>query len=166
MRSMIRDRKGWVIALVVVIVLGAGLYFAGRWQERGNAEAAREVMEARLREVMDERDRAQADLAAVQARLRLVQARALLFEAALDLERRNFGIANERLDAVTAQLERVRGGSGVADSAALGVLQREVAGMDLRVAENLAEQRSRVLDLAARLDALLQSSQSGRDDQR
>jgi len=83
------------------------------------------------------------------------EALALLYRAALDLDARNFGVANDRLNAAAELLNR-------ADAAALGVseqaladLQQSLAQTDLRVAEDLEPQRAQVLRFAAELRDLV-----------
>lgn len=147
--------KRWAIAAVAGVLLAAMFYVVGRWQERGRAEAAREEWIAQAASLEQEVARTRESLSAAETRIALLRARALLFEAALELERRNFGTANERLNAAAARLSALRGEAPGVDSAALEQLRQQIATTDLRVASNLAGQRARVLEFASQIASLL-----------
>ncbi|HSJ23730.1 MAG TPA: hypothetical protein VK929_03530 [Longimicrobiales bacterium] len=152
---MTRDQWRWVgLAVFLALAVGAVLYFGGRWQERSYAADERA-------ERIEELDAVRSDLAAAQDRIRLLRARSLLFETALDLDRRNFGTANAHLHAAAAELEAVRESVSDMDTQALQALQRDIAATDLSLATDLEVQRTRVLDFLARLDALLPEEQVG-----
>ncbi len=92
---------------------------------------------------------------ALEARLHGQRALSLLYRTMLDVDARNFGTANERLDEVSAALAEI-------DHAAIGLaaedldaLRRDLEELDLRVADDLAVQRSILSDLAQRLVELL-----------
>jgi len=91
------------------------------------------------------------DSAATNARL--LEALALTYRSALDLDERNFGTANANLQAAVAALEAA-GGAGV-DTAALARVKARARGMNVAVATNLEAQRRDVLALADALNALL-----------
>ena len=146
--------KRWAILAAAGILLAAMFYFLGRWQAHGQAEAAREEWAARTIALEQEVARTRESLTAAETRIALLRARALLFESALELERRNFGTANERLDAAAAQLSALRRGAAGVDSEALEQVRQQLVAADLRVASNLAGQRARVLELASQLAAL------------
>ena len=146
--------KRWAIFAAAGILLAAMFYGVGRWQERGRAEAAREEWVAKTASLEQELARNREALGAAESRIALLRARALLFEAALELERRNFGTANERLNAAAARLDALRGGATGVDAAALEQVREQLRAMDLRVASNLAGQRARVLEFASRLAEL------------
>lgn len=155
MKSISLGRKGWAIAAGIALLTALGLYLGGRWQERSRAAEAQEALAGRIATLTGERDRAAAALASARVQIALLRARSLLFETALDLERRNFGTANSRLDAAAEQLAAAQriGGTGELDP-----LQSQIANTDLRVAADLAEQRARVLGFATRLDQLIGSA--------
>ncbi|HEX6228769.1 MAG TPA: hypothetical protein VFZ41_04810, partial [Solirubrobacterales bacterium] len=99
---------------------------------------------------------AEATAARLEARLNAYQGLALLHRTILDLDARNFGTANQRLDAAAATLTRVdedRLDPGVARE--LQAVREELAALDLRVAEDLAGQRATLAGLAERLDGAL-----------
>jgi len=134
-------------ALVIVLVL-LGLGYA-----LGNRPVAD------LRELADQAEtRAEAGdalVAAMEARLEANRALALLYRTMLDVDARNFGTANQRLDEAAAALDRVdRDAIGEAADE-VEALRDEMRALDIRVAEDLSGQRSRVEDMARRLAAAL-----------
>jgi hypothetical protein len=156
-------RENWQrigIGVVLAFTLGAVLYFGGRWQERSiaadeRAERIEQVEAARL-----EAARAQARLALAEDRIRVLWARSLLYETAVDLDRRNFGTANQHLHEAGEQLKTVREGGPGMDAEQLHALQRDIEGTNLNVATDLEVQRAQVLDFLERLDALLPRERS------
>jgi hypothetical protein len=139
----------------VALAAAAVLYFGGRLHERGIAASDRAE---RIEEVEAARSalaRSRGELAAAQDRIRLLWARSLLFETAVDLDRRNFGTANQHLLAASQQLEAVRTGPPSMDIMRMRALQRSIAETNLNVATDLEVQRAQVMDFLARLDALL-----------
>jgi len=93
--------------------------------------------------------------AVLEARLHAHQALSLLHRTMLDMDARNFGTANQRLDDVVAALAQVDRGAFGPDAGSLEDLQRELAELDLRVADDLAEQRRTLSGLVERLVELL-----------
>ena len=93
--------------------------------------------------------------AELDARLHAQRALALLYRAIADVDARNFGTANERLDEVVAAL----GGVGLAhmNSGAeeLEAVRNELAELDIRVAGDLAAQRATLSALVERLTEAL-----------
>lgn len=155
MRPAGMDRRHLAIGLAVALLIGVALYFAGRWQERSRAEAIHEELTTRTVAAVAQRDRALAELAVAETQIKLLRARSLLFETALDLERRNFGTANTRLAAAAEQLAAVSAGSTGAGREGVEKLRGAIASTDLRVAADLAGQRARVLGFAEELDRLI-----------
>jgi hypothetical protein len=141
------------IAAGVALAVGAVLYFGGRWQERGIAASDRAERVEEVEAARSDVARSRGELATAEDRIRLLWARSLLFETAVD--RRNFGTANQHLRAASQQLEAVRAGPPGMDAAGLRTLQRSIAETNLNVATNLEVQRAQVMDFLARLDALL-----------
>jgi hypothetical protein len=91
----------------------------------------------------------------MEARAHAFRALSLLHMTLLDVDARNFGIANTRLDETVSALQQVDGGRISVDTSELDAIQRELANLDIRVAADLAEQRSLLADLARRLAEVL-----------
>jgi hypothetical protein len=149
------DLKRIGVAIAVAAVVAALFYFGGRWQERGRAAAEQRAMAAQVAEVRTDQDRLRVELATAEERARLFQVRALLFETALDLERRNFGTAQQRLKAAAARLEATVDAGPTIPLDEIRALHADVTATDLTVAADVATQRNRVLGFVARLDEIL-----------
>jgi hypothetical protein len=98
---------------------------------------------------------AEAEAATLEAELAAQRSLALLYRAMLDMDARNFGIANERLGQVAAILDLMDPDPLGVDVDAFESLRSDVAAMDVRVAEDLAAQRAAVTALARRLEELV-----------
>ena len=139
----------------LVIAYGVGL-----WQRSGalaeQAETHAAVVAAKDAELANSARRlgeaAQAARAA-DGRAALVQARLGLFQALNDLDQRNFGVASERLREAAARFDGVDAAALGLDPAMLSALQAEIAGTQVLVATDFEQQRLRLLELAARLEA-------------
>jgi len=94
-------------------------------------------------------------VAALEARLHAHRALSLLHRTMLDVDDRNFGTANQRLDDAGAALARVDPDAIGPIAGSLETLRLELVALDLRVADDLAEQRSTLSGLADRLVELL-----------
>lgn len=85
----------------------------------------------------------------------LLRARGFLADAALSLERRNYGSASESLRRSNQMIQRVDAGAVDVDPARLGQIDEAIAALDLTVQADVGEQRNRVLDLATELGDLI-----------
>jgi hypothetical protein len=137
---------GAAALVVVLVLLGVGYALGVRpvedLRERtGQAETRAEAGEARIGEL--------------EAQLEANRALALLYRTMLDVDARNFGTANERLDEARAALDRVDGNAIGAAAGEVEALREELRALDIRVAEDLSGQRSRVAEMARRLAAAL-----------
>lgn len=138
-----------LVGVAVLIAVALVLYFIGLSQgQRRVAE-----VEQQLQQVQQQLDQTRAQRARVEGRSRMVEALALLYRTALDLDDRNFGTANERLQAATGALSGVA--STDVDTEALEQLREEIAATNVNVAVNLKAQRARVVTFAERLKALI-----------
>lgn len=130
----------------VFILLGVGIAIG-----RGPvAELREDVREAQAAEAVA-LERAQT----LESRLHGEEALTLLYRALLDVDSRNFGIANDRVRAAVQRLEGVDAALLGADPEELDSIRAELAPFDIRVAEDLAGQRSQLTALADRLNRLL-----------
>lgn len=100
-------------------------------------------------------EQAEARVDAVEARRHAYEALSLLYRTLLDVDARNFGIANQRLDSATAVLGRVNPVALGADAATLETLRSDLVQLDVRVASDLARQRTTLSHLAQRLAEVL-----------
>lgn len=144
------------LALGLLLAYGIGL-----WQrhaalaERDTAHqtalaaqaAEKATLEARLAEIETAHTTAESRIALLRTRLGVQR-------TLIDLDQRNFGTANERLEAAAATLQ-------AADPALLGIdppvlaeVREQMMATHLVVASDLEAQRLGLLELAARLEAL------------
>ncbi len=143
-----------LIALGLAIVVGAGLYFFGLKQGRDELAAQKTHYEQQVQAGKTALGKSQAELAGVRNRNHLMQARVALYRTAIDLDQRNFGIANQRLHAVTDALDQIKSGDGGIDTAQVAALRKSIAASNVNVATNLQQQRAQILLFARRLDAI------------
>lgn len=125
----------------VGIALGLALLFflIGWFVGRGPVAELRERAES-----------AERRYALMQDQFHMTQSEALLYQTALDLDSRNFGTANDRLDEAASALSNV-GQAGTQ----LSNLRTVIASTDINVAEDLAGQRASVLEFAETLRSLI-----------
>ncbi len=143
-----------LVAAVVVILLMVGIYYWGNVQTRNQLTAQETQNQQRITAVEAQMQETRRELETARNRNHLLMARTDLYRTAADLDQRNFGTANTRLQEAEAALRRVDASSGGLDAAELDSLRSSLKGMNLNVATNLQDQRNQVLDLASRLDQL------------
>ena len=149
-----KPSRNLLIAVAVVIALLLGVYFWGHFQTRSQLGAQQTEHEQRITAVQDQLQKAQAQLAIANNRNQLLLARTDLYRTAADLDARNFGTANTRLQEAAAALGKVDATGGDLDAAKLAALRGAIAKTNINVATNLQQQRNQVLDFAAQLDAM------------
>lgn len=139
----------WVLVIVVILVLiGAGLYWFGLTQGRSQLEAERQNFNSQIQQM---------NARMVQAEYggRLTQARFLLCRTSYDLDQRNFGLANSDLKAAGAALAAINPALLGVDPAGFEVLRKDIAATDINVAVDLEAQRNLILNYSTRLEDLL-----------
>lgn len=143
-----------LIAGAVVALLLLAVVLWGNFQTRSQLDAQQSDHEQRITAVQQQLEKAQAELAASNNRNQLLLARTDLYRTAADLDARNFGTANTRLQEAAAALGRVNASTGDLDVAKLAALRDAIAKTNINVAVDLQAQRSQVLGFAAQLDAM------------
>jgi hypothetical protein len=91
----------------------------------------------------------------LEARLQANRALTLVYESMLDVDARNFGTANERLDEAATVLAGIDPDAIGAAAEELEIIRQELATLDVRVAGDLAQQRVVLTGLAQRLGQVL-----------
>jgi hypothetical protein len=135
----------WVVVAILLIFLAYGI---ARYQARGELAAERAACSQQLQNVGQR-------MGAAEATNRLLQARIALYRSLVDLDQRNFGLANTRVREAAAALAALDPAALGIDTARLDTVRQEVAATNIDVALNLEEQRNRLLGIAAQLDQLL-----------
>lgn len=146
--------KAMLIAAAVVLVLLLAVYAWGRVQassQREALEAGHQQQTSALQARLDENQRA---LSQANNRNHLLRARTELYRAATELDRRNFGNANDRLRAASAALGELGTDAGSPMAGDISKLRSAMAATDITVATNLEAQRDSILELARQLDTL------------
>ena len=139
----------------LVIAYGVGLWQrSGALADQAEAHAALvAAKDAELANSAKQRGLAEQAARAADGRAALVQARLGLFQALNDLDQRNFGVASERLREAASRFDGIDAAALGLDPAMLSALQAEIAGTQVLVATDFEQQRLRLLELAARLEA-------------
>lgn len=139
----------WFLAVVLFCVLG---FFAGRYM--GRSESSKEIAEVRQdsdKRVKEVQDR----LAKLEARDLIFSSRGALFAAMDELDRRNFGLASNLVKSAGESLSKVDPTLAGVDAGQWAEVRDDVNVLQVSVSSNLETQRTRLRDLANRVDALL-----------
>ena len=155
---------------MLLIGLTAGMataYGVGLWQRsRALAEQAglhAAVVAAKDAELSKAAEALATEKLATQAeasRAALLRARLGLYQALNDLDQRNFGLATDRLREVAARFDAVDAAVLGLDPAVLSSLREDIAGTQVLVATDFEQQRLRLLELAARIEPLVEARPS------
>jgi hypothetical protein len=132
----------WALWAGAALALALVLFLVGLFVGRGPGG-----------ELRDRAGTAETRATAVEGRAHAFEALSLLYRTAIDLEARNFGVANDRLEAAAAALGRA---DGAALGAELGDLRQRIAATSLVVADDLDSQRTTVLGFARELNEALE----------
>lgn len=147
-----------LIALGVVALIAAGLYFVGLNQGRKELAAQKTDYEQQVDERNQALSKSEAELAGVRNRNHLMHARVAIYRTAVDLDQRNFGIASGRLDEAADALGEIGNQSSGIDVARVTALKESIETSDFTVGADLESQRTRVLDFAAQLDSIAEDA--------
>jgi len=136
------------VVVIVAVALAIALYLGGLWHGRSQATAQKEQC---LQQLKDRDTR----LVAAENQVHFFKARTALFQTALDLDQRNFGLANAHLREADDPLKRLNAGSLGINKPLLDALRQEVAITNIQVAIDLEVQRNQILNFEKRLDSLI-----------
>lgn len=138
-----------ILAMIVVLILiGAALYWVGLWQGRSQLEAERKNFNAQLEQMNSK-------MVASEYNMRLNLARFLLCRTVQDLDQRNFGLASNHLKEAYAALGSINASMVGLDQGRFETLRKDIGATEISVAVNLDEQRGRVYTYAELLESLL-----------
>jgi len=136
------------VVVIVAVALAIALYLGGLWHGRSQATAQKEQC---LQQLKDRDTR----LVAAENQVHFFKARTALFQTALDLDQRNFGLANAHLREADDPLKRLNAGSLGINKPLLDALRQEVAITNIQVAIDLEVPRNQILNFEKRLDSLI-----------
>jgi len=141
------DAKAIWIGILVAVLAVVLSYFIGLRQGRAD-------LKARQTEFQNQLSGLQQKAAATENRNLLLTARLNLYRTVMDLDQRNFGLANTHLQGSSAALSRVDPAAIGVDPARLEGIRREMAEIGINVADNLEDQRNRILALVGQVEGL------------
>ena len=144
-----------VIGIIVALVVAGALYAFGLMSGKGQMAAQKTDYEAQLQTSKASLQSANEQVATLTERGYLMQGQLFLYRTAVDLDQRNFGIANTHLKSAAASLAQVKNTQAEKVSA----LHDEIAATNINVATNLQTQRDKVLGFVKQLDALAPPSE-------
>ena len=147
--------RNWLIVVVVLVVGGVAAYFAGGFVER-NARAG-DVIAAQQQyaTVKTQLANAQGQNASLESANHLLTASVWAYRAAVALDNRNFGVANDAVAKVVANLNGVDAAAAGLNGNAVTSLKQQASGVKISVAANLESQRTQILKLASGITALV-----------
>lgn len=143
--------RNWLIVVGVLIVAGVAAYFVGTAIEHGARTREAAAAKAQLQS-------AQTQVASLQSVKQLLNADVWAYRAAVALDNRNFGVANDAVAKVVASLNAVDAAAAGLDNGSLAALKTEAAGVKISVATNLEPQRTQLIRLADDITALTDQS--------
>ena len=151
MESHSSGARNGLILVGVLIVAGVAAYFVGTAVE--HQARSRDVAAAKA-----QLQGAQTRVASLQSINRLLSADTWAYRAAVSLDNRNFGVANDDMAKVVASLNAVDASAAGIDDGALAALKAEAAAVRISVAVNLEPQRTQLIHLADGVTALSDQS--------
>ena len=144
-----------LVILIGIVAVAIALYAFGAGQGRSQLDAQRAEFEERLATAEHALSKAEGQLAIVMNVKNLQEAEVALLRGAVEIDRRNFGTANEHVRKSGVILDRIRDPAGGVSLEEIQLLREDVAQLDINVAVNLEDQRMHVLGLAGRLRDLI-----------
>ena len=103
--------------------------------------------------------RIQSKLASAESRNLLYGVRGWLYQAAVELDRRNFGVAQDYLNRAALALEQNDLSASGVDANAVEELRQNLREMPLMVANDIGDQRNSIIATAEQLDRALEPQQ-------
>lgn len=140
--------KKILIGIVIATIAGAVLYGAGWWQGRSQFASDDEPLKRELQQTKEQ-------LITERNRTYLMEARGDLYDVTVNLDERNFGMANTRLQEAAAALGKVEDTDDNLNISKIQELQQAVAKKNINVAVNLEQQRNTVLSYINVLNGLI-----------
>lgn len=147
-----------LITATVGLVLGLVAFGVGRLMGHGSLTAEVEERDESLAERDKELSEVRGTLARSQQRVSLLEAHTAIYRAIAELDRRNFGLANESIERSAKTLSQIEAHRLGLDKGALAKLQGTVEGLRLEVDADLAQQRQALFDVVGQLDRMVDDS--------
>jgi outer membrane murein-binding lipoprotein Lpp len=138
----------WGIGILVLFIVAFGVGYLAGGAPVGD-------LNERVSQLEDQVEDAEIDAERSRSEASAQQALSLLYQTMLAVDARNFGIANDRLEQVEGALGRTQPELLGIDADAFRSVQADISALDVRVAEDLAGQRSVLAALGQRLSDLI-----------
>ena len=145
--------KKIAIGLVLATIAGAALYGAGWFQARSQFSSNDEQINLELQQTKEQ-------LTTAKNRAYLMEARGDLYDTTVNLDLRNFGLANTRIQEAAAALNKVEDVNGSLNISKIKELQQAVSKKNINVAVNLEQQRNSVLSYINVLNKLIPAEEN------
>lgn len=145
--------KKILIGIVIAIFTGAALYGAGWLQARSQFSNDDEQIKRELEQTKEQ-------LITERNRTYLMEARGDLYDTTVNLDQRNFGVANTRLQEAAAALSKVEDVNGNLNIKKIQELQTAISKKNINVAVNLEQQRNSVLSYINVLNKLIPAEEN------
>lgn len=143
----ISNNRGWAIAVACLALGVVAAYFVGIGSEHM-------TQSKKIAAVQIKYEQSQAQLATVQTLSELLRANGWAYRAAIALDNRNFGLANDGMAKVSQNLSAVDAQRAGLDQASLSAVMAEAASLKIAVATDLEPQRAQLLKLANDISVL------------
>lgn len=150
-RSGSASNMQWFLGALLVLVVVAAL---GWWLGRAGPLARVAELEGGLAQMQARAEAAERDHGHALAKSALLQVQVSLMQAAIELDQRNFGIANGHVAAARQALATLDAAALGVDANQLDELEAALDDTDLAVATDFGAQRQVLVDLVARVQAL------------
>ena len=147
-----------LITAAVGLVLGLVAFGVGRLMGHGSLTAEVEERDESLVERDKELSEVRDTLSRTQHRVTLLEAHTAIYRAIAELDRRNFGLANESLERAAKSLSKIEAHRLGLDKGELAKLQETLEGQRLEVDADLAQQREGLFDIVGQLDRMVEDS--------
>ena len=149
-------RRSVLVPLGLTVLLA--VYLVGWLQGRSAVAVLRTEHVREIAVQQQEMEGLQADVRAQKARRLIRDAQVALYQAAFELERRNFGSAQDQVRKASDFLQSVRAGDARISTVEFDRARNAVRDLNVLVAEDVSSQRTQLLGLARALDLMIQSS--------
>lgn len=139
----------------VALIVAIGLYWAGLAKGRSQMAQQKSDYEAQLKTARDQTQAAQTQAATLQTQNHVMAARGLLYRAAVALDRRNFGTANDDVQKAQQALAAIKPGDPGIDGGRLDAVRQAIGGTKIGVATDTGATHATIIDLATQADGLV-----------
>lgn len=158
--SLLSKFKKILISIVILAIGGVALYGAGWFQARSQFSSDDEPIKQELEQAKEQLNQVKEQLITERNRTYLMEARGDLYDTTVNLDERNFGTANTRLQEAAAALGKVEDVNGSVNINKVKELQNAISKTNLNVAVNLEKQRNTVLSYINVLNKLIPAEEN------